>query len=142
MNIIKLSLLSLIILTISACSTVEKDGSGNGVETQDNRIQFAPGATSAMVSGAMTGFDSEDNYVIAVNAGQTMNVQQVGMQNNQYVSLYLTAPNGDDANDMDLSCHSNATVSPTMAGDYNIKVVECKKADPWSGNYQLKVTVQ
>lgn len=141
MNIIKLSLLSLIIMAISACTTVDNDDSNNSAN-QDNRIQFAPGASSAMVSGSMTGFDSEDNYVINVNAGQTMNIQQVGMQNNQYVSLYLTAPNGADANDMDLSCHSKATVSPTMAGDYKIKVVECKKADPWKGNYQLKVIVQ
>ncbi|WGZ93196.1 MAG: hypothetical protein QJT81_15430 [Candidatus Thiothrix putei] len=105
------------------------------------RIKFAKGASSATVTGKLADFDSEQNYVIGVGKGQAMTVEQLGSKSDGKVSIYITDPKGENANDMDLSCHSNATVKPTIAGDYNIQVVECKKADPWKGKFVLKVTV-
>lgn len=104
-------------------------------------IKFARGAFSTIVTGKLANFDSEQNYTIEVGKGQSMTIKQVDSTGNP-VSIYLTDPKGGDANDLDLSCHSNATVSPTKAGIYAIKVVECKKADPWKGSYSLKVTVK
>lgn len=114
-------------------------GGGSSAATP---IKFARGAYSTIVTGKLNGYDAERNYTIEVGRGQTMSVKQVDMTGNRYVSVYLTDPNGDDANDLDASCHSQATVSPTMAGTYAIKVVECQKADPWKGSYSLKVTVK
>ncbi len=71
-----------------------------------------------------------------------MTVEQLGNKSAGSVSIYVTDPTGENANDMDLSCHSNATVAPTVAGDYKIQVVECQKADPWKGSFKLKVTVK
>lgn len=106
------------------------------------RIQFAKGASSAVVSGKLADFDGEQNYVIGVGKGQTMTIEQLDKKSDGTVSIYITDPKGENANDMDLSCHSNATVKPTIAGDYKIQVVECKKADPWKGKFTFKVTVK
>lgn len=106
------------------------------------RIKFAKGASSAVVSGKLADFDSEQNYVIGVGKGQAMTVEQLDGKSDGDVSIYITDPKGENANDMDLSCHSNATVKPTIAGDYKIQVVECKKADPWKGKFAFKVTVR
>jgi hypothetical protein len=105
------------------------------------RIKFARGAISATVTGKLSGFDDEKSYVIGVGKGQTMTVEQISAGNKR-VTLGLTAPNGEDASDMDLSCNSSKKVSPTMAGDYAINVSECMKVDPWKGSYTLKITVK
>lgn len=105
------------------------------------RIKFARGAVSATVTGKLADFDGEKNYVIGVGKGQTMTVEQVKAGSNP-VTLGITAPNGEDASDMDLSCNGSKKVSPTMAGDYTINVHECTKADPWKGSYKLKITVK
>jgi hypothetical protein len=106
------------------------------------RIKFAKGASSATVTGKLADFDSEQNYVIGVGKGQTMTVEQLDKKSGGKISIYITDPKGENANDMDLSCHSNATIKPTLAGDYKIQVVECKKADPWKGKFAFKVTVK
>lgn len=124
------------------CAWNKTEGKPKQSQSTLKRIKFARGAYSAIVTGKLTGFSSEQNYVISVGKGQTMMVKQIDRKGGKYVSVYLTDPNGDDANDLDASCHSEAKVSPSMAGDYVIKVVECQKADPWKGSYSLKVTVK
>lgn len=114
----------------------------NSKAVAPTRIKFARGASSAIVSGSLSSFDSEQNYLIGVGKGQTMTVEQLGNKSAGSVSIYVTDPTGENANDMDLSCHSNATVAPTVAGDYKIQVVECQKADPWKGKFSFKVTVK
>ena len=134
---------------LNTVKTLNKDGSTHIVKSKEKqsnnkvtRIKFARGAYSAIVTGKQNGFKSEEFYIIRVGKEQTMNIEQIDRKDSQYVSVYITAPNGNNANDMDASCHSQATVSPTIAGDYKIKVVECNKADPWKGRYKLKVTVK
>lgn len=105
------------------------------------RIKFAKGAVSTTVSGKFSGFDDQKSYVIGVGKGQTMTVEQV-KAGNKRVTLGITAPNGEDVSDMDLSCNNSKKVSPTVAGNYTINVRECMKADPWKGSYSLKVTVK
>lgn len=106
------------------------------------RIQFAKGAVSATVTGKLMDFDGEQNYVIGVCKDQTMTVEQLDSKSDGKISTYITNPKGENTNDMDLSCHSKATVKPTIAGDYKIQVVECKKADPWKGKYTVRVNVK
>ncbi|MEN9424433.1 MAG: hypothetical protein RL122_1816 [Pseudomonadota bacterium] len=109
--------------------------------TTPTRIKFAKGAISATVTGKLAGFESQQSYVIAVGKGQTMTVEQLNPAN-QRTTLGITAPNGADVSDMDLSCNNSKKVSPTIAGDYTIRVSECMKADAWKGGYKLKVTVK
>jgi hypothetical protein len=104
------------------------------------RVTFARGATTKVVTGQMSGFRSERVYLIRVRPGQTLRVEQMGRS--KPVSIYIQDPNGEDATDMDLSCHSNHRVSPTARGDYRITVTECKKADPWRGTYRIRFTVR
>jgi len=101
------------------------------------RITFPKGATKVTVTGYLKGYKDSQSYVIRLRKGQKMTLKA-----NRYVSLFITGPNGEDASDMDLSCHSNQTVENTMAGDYKIEAVECRKADAWKGRFRLIVTVK
>lgn len=103
------------------------------------RVNFAPGATSAVVRGHMTGFRSKRVYLIRVRRGQTLKVEQLG--NTHPVTTTLIDPTGEDVSDMDASCNSHKLVTPTRRGDYRLRVVECKKADPWRGYFRLRIRV-
>ncbi len=105
------------------------------------RIQFAKGASSATVTGKLAGFDGEQVYVIAVNKGQTLKVDQTN-NDSHYTSVYITDPKGADAGDLAADCHNHREIKPTLAGDYTIRVSECMKADEWKGTYKLNVTVK
>jgi hypothetical protein len=124
------------------CAWDKKDAnSKSSKKSAPTRIKFAKGAVSATVTGKLTGFESEQSYVIAVGKGQTLKVDQVN-DDSDYTTVYLTAPNGEDAGDLAADCHNHRVIKPTLAGDYTINVSECKKADPWKGAYTLKVTVK
>jgi hypothetical protein len=103
------------------------------------RIRFARGATSAVVTGTLRGFNSERVYVVRVRRGQRLRVEQIG--STHPVTTTLTDPAGEDASDMDASCNSRKDHSPTKRGDYRITVVECRKADRWRGRFRLRVRV-
>lgn len=103
------------------------------------RIKFARGAVTANVSGRLTGFNSEKIYLIRVREGQTLTTKQVS---GRPISIFLTGPDGQEAGEMDASCHNNREITPTIAGDYTIRVVECQKADPWRGKFKLRVSVR
>lgn len=101
------------------------------------RIKFAGGATQKTVSGNLRSYKSEKTFVIRVRRGQTLRASS-----NQYVTLSVLNPSGEDVMDRDASCNSRAEISPTVAGDYKIIVYECKKADAWRGKFYLKVSVK
>lgn len=104
------------------------------------RIKFERGAVSAVVSGRLSGFKSKKVFVIRVRAGQTLRTEQIGSLHN--ITLFIEDPNGDDVTDADASCNNRKEVSPTIAGDYRLTVLECQKADPWRGTYRFRVTVR
>lgn len=104
------------------------------------RITFARNAASAIVVGKLRGFHSEKVYVLRVRAGQQLSTSQLG-EGSHPVTVTLTDPHGNDASDMDASCNNRKLVSPTLPGDYTIKVVECMKAAPWRGTFRLKIKV-
>ncbi len=123
------------------CAWDKKSAPAKTSQAKPETIKFAKGAFSTIVTGKLNDFAGENQYVIEVGKGQSMIVEQVDAEDNR-ISLYVTDPKGNAANDMDLSCHSEADISPTKAGKYTIKVVECQKADPWKGSYSFKVTVK
>jgi hypothetical protein len=98
------------------------------------RIKFPKGATKVTVSGKLNGYKDSQTFVIKLKKGQTLKVDA-----DKPVSLYISDPNGNDASDMDASCHSHQIVENTKAGDYKIKAVECMKADAWKGKFNLTV---
>ncbi|MBL4870580.1 MAG: hypothetical protein JKX72_06465 [Robiginitomaculum sp.] len=127
---------------VTACSKPEQ-AAPEVADSQEvsQRIVFQPGAVSANVTGKMEGFDQELSYVIQVNGGQTMSIEQVDAGEHR-ITLKIIDPLGADVTDMDLGCNGSKTISPTVAGDYNIRVWECMKADPWNGEFTLAVTVK
>lgn len=109
----------------------------------EKRIRFAKGAVSATASGRLSGYDDKSTFLIKVNAGQTLSTEQIrGANSNRYITILITGPDGEPVGDSDASCNNRREVTPTVAGDYKIEVVECQKADPWRGKFKFRVTVR
>jgi hypothetical protein len=104
------------------------------------RVKFAKGATTAVVTGQLSGHKGEKTFVLRIGAGQTLSTAQEGDAHD--ITIYITGPHGEDVDDSDASCNNRREVSPTVAGDYKITVVECLKADPWRGTFKFRVTVR
>ena len=102
------------------------------------RIHFARGATSKVVTGRLSGYRSHRTYVIRVRSGQTLTTESV----KNYITIGVKAPPGSTyEQDMAADCHDKNDVNPTAAGDYKIRVTECRKADPWRGTFKFRVKV-
>ena len=118
-------------------STTDEKSSG------DERIKFDKGAVDATAKGNLKDYDDSKTFVIEVNAGQTLKTEQIKAENSlHHVTVNITDPTGRGVGDSDLSCNNRKEIAPTVAGDYKIKVYECKKADEWNDNFDLKVSVK
>jgi hypothetical protein len=107
------------------------------------RITFKRGAKQAIVTGNLYSYKSRRVFLIRVRRGQTLRVEQRKSDASlRYITVAITAPNGEDVTDSDASCNNRKRVSPTRAGDYRIEVYECQKADAWRGKFWLKVRVE
>jgi hypothetical protein len=103
------------------------------------RIAFSRGQTSKVITGKLSGFNSERKFVVRVKKGQTLITAAV----KNYITIAVEAPPGSIyEQDMAADCHDKNEVTPTAAGDYEITVYECKKADPWRGTFKFRVTVK
>src|SRR5436190_1804431 len=98
------------------------------------RIKFRRGAVHADITGTLNSFKSKRTYLIKVRAGQTLFTEQIGASSRP-ITIYVKDQNGNDVGDSDASCNNRREISPTVAGDYRIEVVECGKADPWRGSF-------
>ena len=105
------------------------------------RITFIRGAVSTEVSGMLTGFESKKSYVLRLRKGQTFQTEQIG-DGSRPITISIKDPNGKDVGDADASCNNRKEITPTVAGEYTIDVVECQKADPWRGRFTFRVTVR
>ena len=108
-----------------------------------SRINFRRGAYSAVVSGSLRSYKSERTYLLRVREGQTIRTEQIKpSQSLKYVTIHITDPSGNPVGDSDASCNDRREISPTVPGDYRIRVVECQKADPWKGWFRFKIAVR
>jgi hypothetical protein len=107
------------------------------------RITFKRGARTAVVNGTLSGYGGKKVFIIRVRRGQALSTEQIKPDaSNRYITVSIRAPNGSAVGDSDASCNNRKEISPTRAGDYRIEVYECQKADPWRGNFRLKVRVE
>lgn len=107
------------------------------------RIKFARGATEAIVAGKLKGYNDRQIYLLRVRAGQTLKTAQIKSDSSlHYITVSIKDPNGQAVGDSDASCNNRKEISPTASGDYRIEVFECRKADPWRGNFKLLVSVK
>jgi len=115
--------------------------SSNALAQQTTRIKFRRGAIHADVSGTLNSFRSKRVFVIKVRNGQTLRTEQLG-GGSRRITIFVRDATGIEVGDADASCNDRKEVSPTVAGDYTIEVVECQKADPWRGRFTFRVTVR
>lgn len=108
--------------------------SGNGNPTQ--RITFAPGATSATVSGSVQGYETRD-YVLKAQAGQQMTVNL--RSNSSFMQVAVFSPQGET-----LSVGTNWTGTLPSSGDYLVRVllVRAEARRNGAGGFQLTVGVR
>jgi len=105
------------------------------------RIKFKPGATTATVTGQLSGWNDKAQYVIRLRAGQTMNLSVDGKCADCNPDVVVDSPAGaNDTVDPDM-CQCRAEVSNTAAGDYRITVGENRKGEKWKGSFVLKIEV-
>lgn len=128
-----------VLLTVLACA----DGSNSHSSGEINQINIPAGSTETSVSGELENFQSEKVFTIAMEAEQTLSVNQI-MSNDdlKYITLNISDPNGQDVSDMDASCNNRKVVPMTITGNYTIRVAECMKADPWAGVFTLKIMIE
>lgn len=86
--------------TVKLCAWDKK-----AVTNKAQRIKFARNATSTVITGKINNVKEARPYLIEVGKGQTMTVEQLNADNKK-VTLWLTAPDGTDASDADLSCNN------------------------------------
>ena len=115
-------------------------GSSLVLAQKTTRIRFTRGATKATISGTLNGYRSRRVYIIKVRSGQILSTTQVGDKHD--ITIYIKDPAGEDVGDSDASCNNRREITPTDAGDYQITVVECQKADAWKGAFKFRVTVK
>ncbi len=101
------------------------------------RIRFPKGATKVVINAKLNGYKGSLSYVVKLRKGQRLQIS-----GDKYITLSVIAPNGENVMDYAASCNGIADISPTVAGDYKIEVVECMKADAWKGNFKLTVKVK
>ena len=106
------------------------------------RIKFKLGATTASVTGQLSGWNDKAQYVIRLRAGQTMNLSVQGKCADCNPDVAVDSPAGaNDTVDPDM-CQCRVEVSNTAAGDYRITVGENRKGERWQGAFVLKIEVR
>lgn len=103
------------------------------------RIKFRRGTYGSVVSGTLKDWDDKRSFVLKVRDGQTLRTERFG---GGYITIFVRDPDGNIVGDSDASCNDRREASPTVAGDYSIEIVECRKADPWRGEFTFRVTVR
>ncbi|MEO8073546.1 MAG: hypothetical protein ABI686_09885 [Acidobacteriota bacterium] len=106
------------------------------------KVEFETGATSKVVTGDLNDFNDSKSFLINVKEDQTLRTEQIKDKNSsEYITVAISDPAGKYVGDSDASCNNRKEIKPTVAGDYQITVTECKKADSWRGEFKLKISI-
>jgi len=136
MRILQVAASLLVLLALPLASTAAAAGAG----IRQERVQFAKGATSAVVKGHLKG-DSDVDYLVRAGAGQTI---RVSLKRTNLMNYFNVLPPGSK----DVAMYAAQTgedftaVLPT-AGDYTIRVylVRAAARRNESSDYTLTVAV-
>ena len=114
----------------------------NSAKQSPLRLRFKPGATTASVTGQLSGWNDKAQYVVRLRAGQTMNLAVEGKCDECSPDVAVKSPAGArDTVDPDM-CQCRVEVSNTAAGDYLITVGENRKGERWEGAFVLSIEVR
>ena len=110
-------------------------------KTSTENVKFQAGAASEIVTGTLTGYTDSKSFLISVKPGQTLSTEQIKEENSTaYVTVVISDSSGKYLGDSDASCNNRKAIKVTAAAEYRITVTECTKAEPWSGQFKLKVS--
>lgn len=104
------------------------------------RVNFERGMDRTILTGTLRGYADKKSFVLRVKKGQRLTTQNIGKN---YVTVEIVPPKGSKWEpDLAADCHDHHEVNPTAAGDYVIRVTECRKADRWRGTFRVRVVVR
>lgn len=111
-------------------------------KTSSKNIKFETGATSTVVTGDLTDYVDSDSFLVSVKQGQTLSTEQVKEKDsNEFITVVIADSKGKYLGDSDALCNNRKEIKATAADTYRITVTECVKADPWRGQFKLKISV-
>jgi len=87
-------------------------------QEQQERVRFAPGATSATVSGSVTGYNSK-RYVVGAKAGQVLNID---FRPSKSVLYYNVLKDGELLRNSSVEGNDKWSKTLSTDGDYVIDV--------------------
>jgi hypothetical protein len=95
-------------------------------DIRTERVQFAPGATSAVVEGSITGYEVVD-YVLGARKGQSMNVSMATDNTGNYFNILAPGENEVAMFNGSVSENQYEGVLPE-SGDYKVRVYLMRSA--------------
>lgn len=111
-------------------------------KTSSKNIKFETGATSTVVTGDLTDYVDSDSFLVSVKQGQTLSTEQIkDKDSNEFITVVVADSKGKYLGDSDASCNNRKEIKTAAADTYRITVTECVKADPWRGQFKLKISV-
>jgi hypothetical protein len=110
-------------------------------EIRVERVQFAPGSTSAVVNGSIVGYDTVD-YVLNAKEGQYMNVSMTTDNTSNYFNILKPGENEKAIFNSSMGENQYEGVLP-KSGDYKVRVYLMRSAarENEVANYSLEMSV-
>lgn len=120
-------------------STASSSSGSRGIRTQ--RVQFAPGATSATVEDRIVGYEGVD-YVLNAQAGQYANISMATDNGANYFNI-LPPGSNDEAIFIGSSSGNQYEGTLPASGDYKIRVYLMRSAArrDETANYRLEMII-
>ena len=122
-------------LVISLVATLSALGQGGG-KAEPNRIEFAKGSTSKILSATL-GYDEEMEYVFSASKGQRVTIS------NPNTSLFDVRIFSDESN-VETEFDSSRVFSLTMPadGDYNLFVRKKRVKTPRRARFSITLSIR
>jgi hypothetical protein len=120
------SLITAVLASISVAAQSEKAA---------QRIVFARGATTARATGYLRGLRDSASFVLRASAGQHMRVE-IAARGATHCGVFYPSGRGE--------VHPGGVVFDDTideTGDYKIVVSESQMAEPWHGNFTVKIEI-
>lgn len=113
----------------------------NGGKAEPNRIKFAKGKSSAVVTGRVRG-DEQAEYTFAASEGQTVKLKITSIPKGFFTSFKVMNAYGEPEYLSDLDAYSDYEFTAPYSGDYLIWVNFRPAGKVLSAKYNLTLSIK
>ena len=110
-------------------------------EIRKERVQFKPGATSAVVEDSIRGYQTVD-YILRASEGQYMNISMATDNSSNYFNILMPGENEKAMFNSSMSVNQYEGILP-KSGDYKVRVYMMRSAARRNevANYRLEMII-